>query len=155
MENLQRMKFLLIWFSPVAFYCFSEKSKYSLQHSGLEYTTWILSIWVRDQSLQPHGGERKMIVLCILIWTFFLPSTVVYTYRFWSELQQALQEFNLHLNKILTCYSCPQTVQLCHSLSNLLTTFIVLRLCPEFVRWTTHICKMCLSFVSIYFDQSS
>jgi len=37
----------------------------------LEYTTHILSVWVRDQSLQPRGGESKIIVLCILICTFY------------------------------------------------------------------------------------
>ena len=83
----------------------------------------------------------------------FTPSTVVYMYRFWSELQQALHEFHRPLNKILTCYSCSQTDQLCYFMSNLLTTFIGLRLCPEFVWWDTHtyVCKMCLSFVSVYF----
>jgi hypothetical protein len=83
----------------------------------------------------------------------FIQSAVVYASRFWSELLQALHEFNLHLNKILTCYSCFQTVQLYYSLSNLLTTFILSRLCPEFVWWATHICKMCLRFVYIYFWQ--
>ena len=94
MEKLQHMKFLVIWFPPVAFYCFSEKSKCSLQHSVLEYTTCISSIWVRDQSLQPRGGESKIIVLCILI------RTILYKAQWYTRTGSGVNYSKLSTNLI-------------------------------------------------------
>jgi hypothetical protein len=63
------MKLLIMQFSPVLYYFIPLWSQYSPQHCSKMHPVCV-SLNVKDQISHPYRTAHKIIVLCILIFTF-------------------------------------------------------------------------------------
>jgi hypothetical protein len=69
------MKLLIMKFSPISRHFMSLRTKYSPQHPVLKHPSLLSSLNVRNQVSHPYRTMGKIIVVCILYFTFFRQQT--------------------------------------------------------------------------------